>query len=72
MEQHPKVVADPPPFIGVSSLGDSSVNLAVRPHCKPEDYWEVYFDVYEQGKNSLDAHQIEIPFPQRVVHQKNT
>lgn len=55
----------------MTSLGDSSVNLAVRPHCHPEDYWEVYFDLYEEGKNSLDAHHIEIPFPQRVVHQKS-
>ena len=71
MEKHPKVLEDPAPFGGVTSLGDSSVNLAVRPHCHPEDYWEVYFDLYEEGKNSLDVHHIEIPFPQRVVHQKS-
>ena len=36
---------------------------------KPQDYWAVYFDLYEQGKNALDAAGIEIPFPQLVVHQ---
>lgn len=71
LEKHPKVLKDPATFVGVISLGDSSVNLAVRSHCRPEDYWEVYFDLYEEGKNSLDAHHIEIPFPQRVVHQKS-
>lgn len=71
LEKHPKVLKDPAPFVGVISLGDSSVNLAVRSHCRPEDYWEVYFDLHEEGKNSLDAHHIEIPFPQRVVHQKS-
>jgi len=70
MKKHPKVLDNPAPFVGVSGLGDSSVNLVVRPYCRREDYWTVYFDLYEQGKNSLDAHQIEIPFPQRVVHQK--
>ncbi len=70
MKKHPKVLDTPAPFVGVSGLGDSSVNLVVRPYCRPEDYWTVYYDLYEQGKNSLDAHQIEIPFPQRVVHQK--
>lgn len=68
MTDHPKVLQDPAPFVGVSELGDSSVNLAVRPHAKPEDYWDVYFDVYENGKNALDAANISIPFPQMDVH----
>jgi len=69
MKEHPRVLQEPQPFVGVLSLGDSAVNLAVRSYVKPQDYWEVYFDIYEQGKKILDAHQIEIPFPQRVIHQ---
>lgn len=69
MEKHEKVLEFPAAFVGVVELGDSSVNLAVRPYAKPQDYWAVYFDLYEQGKNALDAAGIEIPFPQRVVHQ---
>ena len=65
---HPKVLKDPAPFIGVSGLGDSSVNLAVRPYAKPEDYWDVYFDIYEAGKVALDEARINIPFPQMDVH----
>lgn len=68
MTNHPKVLKEPAPFVGVSELGDSSVNLAVRPYAKPEDYWTVYFDVYEQGKEALDAAKITIPFPQMDVH----
>ena len=68
MENHPKALKDPAPFVGVSELGDSSINLAVRPHCHPDHYWDVYFDVYEQGKLALDAAGIEIPFPQVDVH----
>lgn len=68
MNDHPKVMQDPAPFVGVVELGDSSVNLAVRPHCKAEDYWDVYFDVYEAGKEALDAANITIPFPQMDVH----
>ena len=68
MNNHPKVMQDPAPFVGVVELGDSSVNLAVRPHCAPEDYWDVYFDVYEAGKEALDAASITIPFPQMDVH----
>ena len=69
MEQHDKVLESPAPFVGVVELWDSSVNLAVRHYTKPQDYWAVYFDLYEQGKNAFDAAGIEIPFPQRVLHQ---
>jgi small conductance mechanosensitive channel len=51
-------------------LADSSVNFAVRPYCKPQDYWEVYFATYEGAKIALDKAGIEIPFPQRVLHQQ--
>jgi len=65
---HPKVLKDPAPFVGVKELADSSVNLAVRPYTKPEDYWAVYFDVYEAGKLALDKAGVTIPFPQMDVH----
>lgn len=68
IENHPKVLRDPAPFVGVKELADSSVNLAVRPYTKPEDYWEVYFEVYEDGKLALDEAGVSIPFPQMDVH----
>jgi small conductance mechanosensitive channel len=70
MLDHPLVLMDPMPFVGVVELGDSSINLAVRPYTKPQNYWAVYFDVYEAGKESLDAANIEIPFPQMDLHMK--
>lgn len=63
-----KVLKDPAPFVGVSEMADSSVNLAVRPHCLPEHYWDVYFEVNEAMKKALDSNSITIPFPQRDVH----
>lgn len=68
IENHPKVLKDPAPFVGVKELADSSVNLAVRPYTKPGDYWDVYFYVYEEGKIALDKAGIRIPFPQMDVH----
>lgn len=68
MANHKLVLGDPAPFVGVVELADSSVNLAVRPYCKPEDYWTVYFDILEQSKLALDEHNITIPFPQIDVH----
>lgn len=68
LENHPKVLTTPAPFVGVKELADSSVNLAVRPYTAPSDYWEVYFHVYEEGKLALDKAGITIPFPQMDVH----
>lgn len=71
LTSHDKVMTDPAPFVGVSEMADSSVNLAVRPHCHPEHYWDVYFDVNEAMKKALDNNNISIPFPQRDVHLFN-
>ncbi len=68
MNDHPKVLSDPAPECGVSELGDSSVNFVVRPWCKGEDYWDVYFDITQAIKERFDAQGVSIPFPQRDVH----
>lgn len=52
----------------VSELGDSSVNFAVRPWCKTEDYWTVHFYMQENIKKEFDKAGIGIPFPQMDVH----
>ena len=63
-----RILPDPAPMIVVAELADSSVNFAVRPWVKPEDYWSVYFDVTENLKKRFDAEGVSIPFPQRDVH----
>ncbi len=68
MANHPLVMSEPAPFVGVSELADSSVNLAVRPYCDPKDYWTVFFDILERSKLALDKNAITIPFPQMDVH----
>ena len=65
---NPKVLADPSPYVGVVEYGDSSINLTVRPWCKTDDYWDVFFEINEQMKSALDKKGISIPFPQRDVH----
>jgi len=68
LENNPKVLKDPAPFVGVSELADSSVNFAVRPWATVEDYWDVFFGVNEEIKYALDEAGINIPFPQMDVH----
>nr|WP_277602436.1 mechanosensitive ion channel family protein [Parahaliea mediterranea] len=65
---HEKVLRSPEPAIKVHSLGDSSVNIAVRPWVRTEDYWDVYWDLTRAVKMRFDEEGITIPFPQRDVH----
>lgn len=64
----PGVLSEPAPLVAVQGLDDSAVNLAVRPYCKPDNYWDVYFTSLERCKLALDKAGITIPFPQRDVH----
>ncbi|MGB5190712.1 mechanosensitive ion channel family protein [Robiginitalea sp.] len=70
LTSNPKVLQDPAPSVNVLELAESSVNFAVRPFCKPEDYWEVYFATQEGCKLALDAAGIEIPYPHAVEIRK--
>lgn len=66
-----RIMKDPEPTIGVLELADSSVNFAVRPWVRADDYWDVWFDTQEKIKKEFDAAGIAIPFPQRDVHLFN-
>ena len=64
-----RTLDDPPMQIAVAELADSSVNFVVRTWVKKEDYWGVKFDLTHAIKEAFDQAGIEIPFPQRVIHQ---
>ncbi|MDW3651614.1 MAG: mechanosensitive ion channel [Bacteroidia bacterium] len=69
MKNDPKVMDSPAPSVNVLELGDSSVNLAVRPFATVANYWDVYFGIQEKVKVALDQAGIDIPYPQTVMHQ---
>ncbi len=63
-----RILKDPKHQIAVSELADSSVNLVVRVWVNKAAYWDVKFDLTHKIKEAFDANDVEIPFPQRVVH----
>ncbi len=69
LAQDERILNDPEPLVVVAELADSSVNFNVRPWCKTDDYWDVYFDTHENIKLAFDAEGISIPYPQMDVHQ---
>jgi small conductance mechanosensitive channel len=63
-----RVLADPGPVVAVGELGDSSVNLVVRPWVNASDYWDTRWDLTRALKENLEAAGCSIPYPQRDVH----
>jgi len=68
VSSHPKVISDPPPQVEVNRWDDSAVVFVVRPWCKTDDYWDVYFNLKKDLKEVYDKNNISIPFPQMDVH----
>jgi len=68
LAQDSRILKEQGTTIAVSELAESSVNFVVRAWVKAGDYWNVYFDTMEKVKKAFDENNVEIPFPQRVVH----
>lgn len=64
----PYILNDPAQRVVVASLANNSVDLATRPFCQSEHYWETYFYMNENVKKAFDREGISIPFPQLDVH----
>lgn len=70
-EAEPRVLKDPSPWVRVTNLGDSSVDLTSRLWCKSDDYWELKFALTKAVKEAFDAKGISIPYPHSVeIHKK--
>lgn len=73
LENHPKILKDPAPFVALGELGDSSVDLTVRCWVNKEDYWDIFFFVNEAVYEKFNETEgLSIPFPQMDVHVQPT
>lgn len=63
-----RILADPEPGVAVAELGDSCINLNVRPWVNSGDYWTVRPYLLEAIKVKFDEAGISIPYPQQDVH----
>ncbi|MGK0170393.1 MAG: small conductance mechanosensitive channel, partial [Gammaproteobacteria bacterium] len=68
LAEEERILEEPAVTVGVLSLGDSSVNFAVRPWVKASDYWSVRFALLQGIKEEFDKVGISIPYPQTDVH----
>ena len=63
-------LTDPAPFIRMTSMKDSSIEITVRVWCASSDYLTLKSDFLEAIDKAFAAEGIEIPFPQLDVHTK--
>ena len=64
---NPRVLKDPAPVVGISKLGDSSINISVQPWVAVVDYGSAQLELYKSVLDLFRAEQIDIPFPQSEV-----
>ncbi len=62
-------IIETPKFIRVSDFADSSVIIKILGDTKPLEQWDVAGELRKRLKIAFDNEGIEIPFPQRVIHQ---
>jgi small conductance mechanosensitive channel len=63
------IIVSPPKFLRVNDFGDSAVVIKILGDVKPLKQWEVTGELRKRLKIAYDREGIEIPFPQRVIHQ---
>ena len=67
MVKNELILKDPAPQVLVADLADSSVNLTLRFWVPTAKYWDAYWQIKGQLKETIESAGLNIPFPQRVI-----
>jgi len=67
LDQNPRVLKDPAPVVGVSSLADSSVVISILPWVAVPDYFVAQTEVNQAILEQFAQNGISIPFPQSEI-----
>ncbi|WP_316859344.1 mechanosensitive ion channel domain-containing protein [uncultured Cohaesibacter sp.] len=66
-----RVFKSPEPWVAITNLGDSSVDVSTRLWCKASDYWPLKFELLQKVKEAYDANGIDIPYPTTTIVRKD-
>jgi small conductance mechanosensitive channel len=64
LQNTPKVLADPAPFVGINHFETHNMVLDIQPFANVEDYWAVYYETYRRVKKALGENDIHVMFPE--------
>ena len=62
----PRVADLPPVWVGVSNLGDWSVDIRARAWCATQEYFQLKADMLRAVKLAFDENGLTIPYPHQV------
>ena len=62
-------IISPPQVLRINAFEDSAIVIKILGDTKPLKQWDVTGELRKRLKIAFDREGIEIPFPQRVVHQ---
>ena len=63
-----RILADPAPFVRLLEYKGSTVEYVVRVWCKNADYWDVYFDLNENVRESFAEKGVKFSYEHVNVH----
>lgn len=66
-----RVHKEPAPQFLVVAYGDSAIMVRLRLYADYSQYFQLNWDLNRRLKETLEAHNIEIPFPQLVISKKS-
>lgn len=69
-DRHRERCLDPPEVQGVLNFGDSGIRIRVVCKVKPNEQWAAERELRLEIKKAFDEAGIEIPFPRRVVYNR--
>lgn len=64
-----EAIIKPPQFVRIEDFADSAIIIKILGETQPLKQWEITGELRKRLKISFDKEGIEIPFPQRVIHQ---
>jgi len=67
LQGNPRVLKDPAPVIGISTLGESAIKISVQPWVAVGDYGPAQLELYQTIVEQFRTKHIDIPFPQSEV-----
>jgi small conductance mechanosensitive channel len=63
-----RILSEPAPFVRLLDYKGSTVEYVVRVWCKGPDYWDVYFNLNENVRESFAAHGVNFSYDHMNVH----
>ncbi len=62
----PDVMQDPEPMVGIESFDSHNVIIGIRPFIKPDNYWDVTFNVHEVVKKAFNENGIKVSYSEGI------